>query len=173
MASAQLEMTDVKRVIKELGTIDKELQKEFRAQAAEIAKPAIRAVQDAYRQVPLSGMDKPWKEKKSGRQISGFDVARAQKGVKFRLDYRRNAIGVMNIEQKDQAAAIFETAGRANGNPLERSLNQVAMSRYWQLVPQVPTRIMGKAVFSAARQGITDAFRRLILDAARTVEKRI
>ena len=59
MASAQLEMTDVKRVIKELGTIDKELQKEFRAQAAEIAKPAVEAVQQAYRQVPLSGLAKP------------------------------------------------------------------------------------------------------------------
>lgn len=173
MASAQLEMTDVKRVIKELGTLDKELQKEFRAKAAEIAQPAIRAVQEAYRQVPLSGMAQPWKEKKSGRQIAGFDVARAQKGVRFRLDYRRNAIGVMNIEQKDQAAAIFETAGRANGNPLERSLNTVAASRYWQVVPEVPTRIMGRAVFRAARKGITEAFERLILDASRTVEKRI
>lgn len=171
MPSAQLEMTDVKRVIKELGTIDKELQKEFRAQAAEIAKPAIRAVQDAYRQVPLSGMAAKWTDR--GRQVFPFNVARAQKGVRFRLDYRRNAIGVMNIEQRDAAAAIFETAGRATGNPLERSLNSVATSRYWQVVPQVPTRIMGKAVFSAARQGITDAFRRLILDAARTVEKRI
>ena len=171
MASAQLEMTDVKRVIKELGTIDKELQKEFRAQAAEIAKPAIEAVQQAYRQVPLSGMTEKWSDR--GRRIFPFDVARAQRGVRFRLDYRRNAIGVMNIEQRDPAAAVFETAGRATGNPLERSLNQVAMSRYWQTVPQVPTRIMGKAVFSAARQGITEAFRRLILDAARTVEKRI
>ena len=171
MASAQLEMTDVKRVVRELGTIDKELQKEFRAQAAEIAKPAIRAVQDAYRQVPLSGMAEKWSDR--GRRIFPFDVGRAQRGVRFRLDYRRNANGEMNIEQRDPAAAVIETAGRATGNPLERSLNQVAMSRYWQVVPQVPTRVMGKAVFSAARQGITDAFRRLILDAARTVERRI
>jgi hypothetical protein len=171
VASAQLEMTDVKRVVRELGTIDRELQKEFRAQAAEIAKPAIRAVQDAYRQVPLSGMAGKWSDR--GRLIFPFEVGRAQRGVRFRLDYRRNAIGVMNIEQRDPAAAVFETAGRATGNPLERSLNQVAMSRYWQVVPQVPTRVMGKAVFSAARQGITDAFRRLILDAARTVERRI
>lgn len=171
MAVAQLDMVDVKRVVKELGTIDKELQKEFRAQAAEIARPAIRAVQDAYRDVPLSGMERTWTTR--GRKVFPFSVARAQRGVRFRLDYRRNAIGVMNIEQRDPAAAIFETAGRATDNRLGRSLNQVAEDRFWQRVPTVPTRIMGKAIFKAAREGITEAFRRLILDAARTVEKRI
>jgi len=171
VAAAQIDMVDVKRVVRQLGTIDKELQKEFRAQAAEIAKPAIEAVQRAYTRVPLSGMEYQWSDR--GRKVFPFNVSRAQKGVRFRLDYRRNAIGVMNIEQRDAAAAIFETAGRRNANPLERSLNTVASERYWQQVPQVPTRIMGKAVFSAARQGITEAFRRLILDAARTVERRI
>jgi hypothetical protein len=164
-------MIDVKRVIKELGTIDKELQKEFRAQAAEIAKPAVMAVQKAYTQVPLSGMARNWEYK--GRKIPPFSVARAQRGVRFRLDYRRNAVGIVNIEQRDTTTAIFETAGRANDNKLARSLNTVAEQRFWQQVPHVPTRLMGRAVFGAAREGITDALRRLILDASRTVEKRI
>jgi hypothetical protein len=36
----------------------------------------------------------------------------------MRFDTRRNAVGVILIEQKDPAAAIFETAGRANANKL-------------------------------------------------------
>jgi hypothetical protein len=36
----------------------------------------------------------------------------------MRFDTRRNAVGVILIEQKDPAAAIFETAGRANSNKL-------------------------------------------------------
>lgn len=171
MASAQLEMVDVKRVIKELGTIDKELQKEFRAQAAEIAKPAVLAVRQAYTRVPLSGMARNWDDR--GRRIPPFSVARAQRGVRFRLDYRRNAVGILNIEQRDATAAIFETAGRNTDNKLARSLNTVADQRFWQQVPNVPTRLMGRAVFTAAREGITEALRRLILDASRTVEKRI
>jgi hypothetical protein len=164
-------MVDVKRVIKELGTIDKELQKEFRAQAAEIAKPAVLAVRQAYTRVPLSGMARNWDDR--GRRIPPFSVARAQRGVRFRLDYRRNAVGIVQIQQYDQTAAIFETAGRANDNILAFSLNTVAQERFWQQVPDVPTRLMGRAVFTAAREGITEALRRLILDASRTVEKRI
>ena len=173
MASASVEMVDVKRVIKELRQLDPELQKEFRRQAAELAKPAIEAARAEYRSVPLSGLADPWREKRSGRRIAGFSVSRAQTGVRFRLDYRRNAVGVLNIEQRDQPTAIFETAGRRNPNRLAASLDQVAAERMWKRVPDKPTRLFGPAVYRAARKGVTDALRRLILDAARTVEKRI
>lgn len=167
--SAQVEMAGVKDAIRTLASIDKELAKEFKARASEIAQPAIRAVQAEYRQLPLSGMERNW----GGRKMFPFNVARAQKGVRFRLDYRRNAIGIINIEQKDAGAAIFETAGRASDNQLARSLNTVAAERFWQVVPEVPTRIMGRAVFKAGRQGVTDKLRSLILEVSRTIERRI
>ena len=48
-----------------------------------------------------------------------------------------------------------------------------ASQRMWKVVPGTPTRLFGPAVYKAARQGVTDALRRLILDASRTVEKSI
>lgn len=167
--SAQVDMVGVKDTIRHLGSIDKELVKEFKAKASEIAAPAIRAVQAEYRQVPLSGMERKWQ----GGRVFPFNVARAQKGVRFRLDYRKKAIGILNIEQRDAGAAVFETAGRATDNKLGRSLNSVASARYWQQVPTVPTRLMGRAVFKAAREGITDKLRTLILDVSRDIERRI
>lgn len=173
MAQASVDMVDVKRVVSELRKIDPELQKEFRRQAADLAKPAIQAARDAYRMVPLSGLAEAWREKRSGRRIPPFSVGSAQSGVRFRLDTRRNAIGVINIEQRNQSAAIFEAAGRRNPNRLAASLDQVATERMWKQVPETPTRLFGPAVYKAARQGVTDALRRLILDASRTVEKSI
>jgi len=37
----------------------------------------------------------------------------------------------------------------------------------------VPTRLLGRAVFKAGREGVTDQLRRLILDVSRTIERRI
>jgi len=167
--SAQVDMVGVKDTIRALGSIDRELVKEFKAQAAEIAAPAIRAAQAEYRRVPLSGMEQKWQ----GGRIFPFNVGKAQKGVRFRLDYRRNAIGILNIEQRDAGAAVFETAGRATDNRLGRALNSVATERFWQQVPEVPTRLLGRAVFKAGREGVTDQLRRLILDVSRTIERRI
>jgi len=167
--SAQVDMVGVKDTIRALGSIDRELVKEFKAQAAEIAAPAIRAAQAEYRRVPLSGMERKWQ----GGRIFPFNVGKAQKGVRFRLDYRRNAIGIQNIEHRDAGAAVFETAGRATDNRLGRALNSVAAERFWQQVPEVPTRLLGRAVFKAGREGVTDQLRRLILDVSRTIERRI
>ena len=167
--SAQVDMVGVKDTIRALGSIDRELVKEFKAQAAEIAAPAIRAAQAEYRRVPLSGMERKWQ----GGRIFPFNVGKAQKGIRFRLDYRRNAIGILNIEQRDAGAAVFETAGRATDNRLGRALNSVATERFWQQVPEVPTRLLGRAVFKAGREGVTDQLRRLILDVSRTIERRI
>jgi hypothetical protein len=48
-------------------------------------------------------------------------LQKAKKGVQLRIDTRRNAVGVILVEQKDPAAAIFETAGRANQTNLVTS----------------------------------------------------
>lgn len=149
----------VKETINALKKIDPQLQKDFRAQANEIAQPAINAAKDVYTQVPLSGMQYKWNSR--GRQLFPFSVAKAKSGVKLRIDTRRNAVGVILIEQKDPATAIFETAGRANANRLGDQLGFVAAGR---------TRLIGPAVYKA-RRGIETQMEKMILDTARVVRQ--
>jgi hypothetical protein len=149
----------VKETINALKKIDPQLQKDFRAQATSIAQPAINAAKDMYTQVPLSGMAYKWNSK--GRQLFPFSVAKAKSGVKLRIDTRRNAVGVILIEQKDPATAIFETAGRANANRLGDQLGFVGAGR---------TRLIGPAVYKA-RRGIEAEMQKMILDTARTVRQ--
>ena len=153
----------VKNTINQLGKIDKELQKQFKADAIAIAKPAISAVQDKYTQVPLSGMyrDWQWHKRNPPQKIKGFDVSRARRGVQMKFDTRRNAIGVILIIQKDQAAAIFETAGRANASQLSKNLGEVQPGR---------TRILGPAVYRA-RKSIEREMKQMILDVTKTVQR--
>ena len=149
----------VKETINALKKIDPQLQKDFRAQANEIAQPAINAAKDVYTQLPLSGMQYKWNSR--GRQLFPFTVAKAKNGVKLRIDTRRNAVGVILIEQKDPATAIFETAGRANANRLGDQLGFVGQGR---------TRLIGPAVYKA-RRGIETQMQKMILDTARVVRQ--
>jgi hypothetical protein len=160
-ASARIEVVGVKDTINQLGKIDKELQKEFKASATQVAQPAIDAAKNMYTQVPLSGMSRDWTQKKDGRKIRGFNVERAKKGVQMKFDTRRNAVGVILIIQKDQAAAIFETAGRANANKLSANLSPVQTGR---------TRFIGPAVYRS-RRGIEAELKHVIADASRTVQR--
>ena len=159
--TAKIEVVGVKDTINQLNKLDKELAKEFKAQATQIAQPAISAAKNMYTQIPLSGMSRDWKQKKDGRKIKGFDVARAKAGVQMKFDTRRNAVGVILVIQKDQAAAIFETAGRANANSLSNNLDPVRPGR---------TRLLGPAVYRA-RRGIETEMKSVIADASRTVQR--
>ena len=154
-----IQVAGVKETINALKKIDPQLQKDFRAQATSIAQPAINAAKDVYTQVPLSGMAYKWNSR--GRQLFPFSVAKAKSGVKLRIDTRRNAVGVILIEQKDPATAIFETAGRANANRLGDQLGFVGPGR---------TRLIGPAVYKA-RRGIETQMEKMILDTARTVRQ--
>ena len=162
-ATTRIEVVGVKDTINQLGKLDKELQKEFKADATRIAAPAINAAQNMYTQVPLSGMSRDWTQKKDGRKIKGFSVEKARRGVQMKFDTRRNAVGVILIIQKDQAAAIFETAGRANANRLSANLSPVTAGR---------TRLIGPAVYKARRK-IEREMQAMILDTIRTVQKDI
>ena len=157
--STTVSVVGVKETINALKKIDPQLQKDFRAQANEIAQPAINAAKDVYTQVPLSGMQYKWNSR--GRQLFPFTVAKAKNGVKLRIDTRRNAVGVILIEQKDPATAIFETAGRLDSNRLGDELGFVGPGR---------TRLIGPAVYKA-RKGIEKEMEKMILDTARTVSR--
>ena len=162
-AKVDISVVGVKDTINKLRKLDPELQKQFKADATAIAQPAINAAKAMYTRVPLSGMSRDWKQKKDGRKIKGFNVAKAKNGVQMKFDTRRNAVGVILIIQKDQAAAIFETAGRANRNSLSDNLSPVQAGR---------TRFIGPAVYRA-RRGIEAAMKSTIAAAARTVQRGI
>ena len=162
-AKVDISVVGVKDTINKLRKLDPELQKQFKVDATAIAQPAINAAKAMYTRVPLSGMSKDWKQKKDGRKIKGFNVDKAKNGVQMKFDTRRNAVGVILIIQKDQAAAIFETAGRANRNSLSDNLSPVQAGR---------TRFIGPAVYRS-RRGIEAAMKSTIAAAARTVERGI
>jgi hypothetical protein len=157
-ASTTIEIVGVKQTINSLRKIDPQLQKDFKADATAIAQPAVQAAKNVYRDVPLSGMQYKWAQ--NGRKIFPFVPGKAANGVKMRFDTRRNAVGVILIEQKDVAAAVFETAGRANSNKLGNALGFVSAGR---------TRLIGPAVYKA-RRGIEAEMTKMIAKTMRVVQ---
>ena len=162
-----IEVVGLKQTINGLGKIDKQLQKDFKADATAIAQPAINAGKAAYTRVPISNFANDWTQKKDGRRIKGFSVDKAQSGVKMRFDTRRNAVGVILIEQKDQGAAIFEVAGRKNSNRLDTSLRIAGYP-----VSAGRTRLIGPAVYKA-RRGIEGEMLKMIKNTMTVVQKEI
>lgn len=159
--STTITVVGVKDTINGLRKIDPQLQKDFKAQATLIAQPAVQAGRDVYTALPLSGMKYKWIQR--DRKLFPFTVSKAANGVKMRFDTRRNAVGVILIEQKDPAAAIFETAGRANANRLSKSLGFVGPGR---------TRLIGPAVYKA-RRGVEKELKSAVMDAMRTVQREL
>ena len=169
-ASTSIEVAGVKQTINSLRKIDPQLQKDFKADATAIAQPAINAGKAVYRNVPISNFANDWNNKTATgiRRIKGFNVEKARAGVKMRFDTRRNAVGVILIEQKDQAAAIFEQAGRRNpGSRLDNSLRIAGFP-----VSAGRTRLIGPAVYKA-RRGIETEMKKMIVKTMRTVQSEL
>jgi hypothetical protein len=166
-ATTTIEVVGIKQTINSLRKIDPQLQKDFKADATQIAQPAIQAGKAVYKNVPLSGMKYKWQEQGRTRANFPFTVAKAVAGVRMRFDTRRGAVGVILIEQKDPAAAIFETAGRANANKLNTSLLFVNLP-----VSPGRTRLIGPAVYKA-RRGIEAEMTKMIAKTMRDVQRDI
>lgn len=166
-ASTTVEVVGLKQTINSLRKIDAQLQKDFKADATAIAQPAINAGKAVYTRVPISNFANDWTQKKDGRRIKGFSIDKARNGVKMRFDTRRNAVGVILIEQKDQGAAIFEVAGRKNSNRLDTSLRIAGYP-----VSAGRTRLIGPAVYKA-RRGIEAEMLKMIKSTITTVQKEI
>jgi hypothetical protein len=159
--STTIEIVGVKDTINALRKIDPQLQKDFKADATAIAQPAINAGKAVYKELPLSGMKYKWTQR--DRKLFPYTTTKAVNGVRMRFDTRRNAVGVILIEQKDPAAAIFETAGRANANKLGNALGFVGAGR---------TRLLGPAIYKA-RRGIEAEMQKMIVKTIRTVQSEI
>lgn len=158
---ADMEIVGLRDAIRSLNKIEPGLRKQFVADARRIAQPAVDNVRRGYTKVPLSGMSRKWSQ--NGRQLFPFTVAKAQRGVQVKVDTDRRTNNTISIVQKDQAAAIFETAGRRTDNSLERSLGQLSPGR---------TRIIGPAVYRARPQFEAE-LRDSILRVIKRVEKEL
>lgn len=161
MTSMSVEVVGVRDAIRSLNKVEPGLRKQFQRDATQIAKPAIEAAQRAYDEVPLSGMERQWVQR--NRKLFPFTVAKARRGVKLKLDARREATAIILITQTDAAAAVFETAGRKNVNPLGRSLGFVRPGR---------TRRIGPAVYGKRRQ-IEAEMKRAALNAIKLVQREL
>lgn len=156
-----MEVAGVRDAIRALNKVEPGLRKEFTAEAQQIAKPAIEHVQESYVAVPLSGMNRRWTSK--DRRLFPFDLAKARRGVKLKVDASREATSIINIQQTDPGTAVFETAGRATANRLGESLGPLRPAH---------TRILGPAVFRRRRQ-IEGAMQRLAVNAVERVNREL
>ena len=134
---ADIQMTGLKEAIRSLNKVEPGLRKKFVQDATAIAQPAIQEAQRGYTRVPLSGMARQWVDN-TGRKLFPFSVAKAVSGVKLKVDASREATALIYITQTNQAAAIFESAGRANPNSLGDSLGPLRPGT---------TRVIGPAVY--------------------------
>jgi hypothetical protein len=135
-----IEVKGINEAIRSLNKIQPGLRKEFNNEARAIAQPATTAVRNAYRFVPLSGMNRQWAGPAvKGRKVFPWNLDKARKGVDVVFNTDRRSTGTINIVQRDAGTAIFETAGRKNPNPLGDSLGRLSPGR---------TRIIGPVVYS-------------------------
>lgn len=138
--STDISVLGINEAIRSLNKIEPGLRKEFNNEARAIGAPAVNAVRDAYRFVPLSGMNRKWAGPAvNGRKVFPWNLDKAKKGVDVVFDTNRRTTGTINIVQRDTATAIFETAGRKTSNPLGNALGSLSPGR---------TRIIGPVVYS-------------------------
>jgi hypothetical protein len=161
--SAKIEIVGAKDAIRSLNKIEPGLRKQFAADATRIAQPAISEAQRRYSSVgvPLSGMTRNWAS--NGRKIFPYNVSKASRGVKIKLQGDRRVTSVILIEQRDAATAVWETAGRKTDNRLGNALGFIKPST---------SRVLGPSVFSR-RNEISGEMEKAILEVTRRVEKEL
>ena len=161
--SAKVEIVGAKDAIRSLNKIEPGLRKEFGKEATRIAQPAIVEAQGTYQRIgmPLSGMSRNWTA--GNRKIFPYDVAKAVRGVKVKLQGDRRVTSVILLEQRDVATAVWETAGRANPNRLGDQLGQLSPGRF---------RVLGPALFRR-RAEVQGEMEQAMLNVVRRVEKEL
>ena len=163
--SAKMEIVGAKEAVRSLNKLEPGLRKQFAADATRIAQPAISEAQRRYSSVgvPLSGMTRNWADSRTGRKIFPYNVSKASRGVKIKLQGDRRVTSVILIEQRDAATAVWESAGRKTDNRLGNALGFIKPST---------SRVLGPSVFSR-RNEISGEMEKAILEVTRRVEKEL
>ena len=155
-ATASVEVVGAKEAIKALGKIDKDLRKQFNADAKQIAQPLVSLAGSRYPETPLSGMDRNWKQ--GNKKIFPYTKAKAQKGLKVKFSTRRNDANVIYVTQSDPGAVVVEVAGRGANSVLSENLRARTARILWPAAEQ-------------ALPSITAELRALVLRVIATVNK--
>jgi hypothetical protein len=163
--SANMQIVGAKEAIRSLNKLEPGLRKQFAADATKIAQPAITEAQTRYRQigVPLSGMTRNWTDNRTGRKLFPYELSKALRNVKIRLQGDRRVMSVILIEQRDVATAVWETAGRKNPNPLGDALG---------FIKPRTSRVLGPSTFSK-RNEIEGEMEKAVLEVTRRVQKEL
>lgn len=168
-ATVNTEIAGAREAIRALNKIEPGLRKQFAEDATRIAQPAIDEAKRRYNaigwgQTKVRGVSRAWAGPAvNGRRVMPFNTIKAQNGVKVRVqsDMRRTAL--ILLEQRDAGAAILESAGRRNPNPLGEALGFLRPST---------SRILGPSVFSK-REQISDAMNKAMLEVVNRVDREL
>ena len=125
------EVIGIRDTVQLLKKTEPEIFKEFRSKAKFAVDPIVKDAQARLnaassrngKNVPLSGMVRPWGKKK-GRVVPGWSQSKAVKGVKVQV--RPSKTAFLTVTQREIAPAVFDIAGRKNPNVLSRQLDLFA-----------------------------------------------
>ena len=141
-ATASIEIVGAKEAIKALGKIDKDLRKQFNADAKQIAQPLVSLAGSRYPDTPLSGMSRNWTQ--GNKKIFPYTKAKAVKGLKVKFSTRRNDANVIYVTQSDAGAVVLETAGRGKNTLLSENLRARTNRILWPAAEQALPSIQGE-----------------------------
>ena len=133
-ATASVEIVGAKEAIKALGKIDKDLRKQFNADAKQIAQPLVSLASAQYPDTPLSGMNRNWTQ--GNKKIFPYTKAKAIKGLKVKFSTRRHDANVIYVTHSDPGAVVFETAGRGKTTLLSENLRARTARVLWPSAEQ-------------------------------------
>ena len=133
-ATASVEIVGAKEAIKALGKIDKDLRKQFNADAKQIAQPLITLAASRYPDAPLSGMNRNWTQ--GNKKLFPYTKAKAVKGLKVKFSTRRNDANVIYVTQSDPGAVVLEVAGRGKATLLSENLSARTSRILWPSAEQ-------------------------------------
>ena len=133
-ATASVEIVGAKEALKALGKIDKDLRKQFNADAKQIAQPLVVLAGSKYPDTPLSGMNRNWQQ--AGKKIFPYSKAKAVKGLKVKFSTRRNDANVIYVTQSDPGAVVLEVAGRGSNSLLSENLRARQARILWPAAEQ-------------------------------------
>jgi hypothetical protein len=157
-ATASVEIVGAKDALKALGKIDKQLRKQFNADAKQIAQPLISLAASRYPDAPLSGMNRKWAQ--GGKQLFPYSRAKAVKGLKIKFSTRRNDANVIYVTQSDPGAVVLEVAGRGKSTLLSENLSARTNRILWpsaeQALPSIQSelRALVLRVISTVNKGM-------------------
>lgn len=151
-----------REALRELGAIDKNLQRQAKQDATRILAPGINAIKTAYpAAAPLSGLNRRWKS--GSRNVTPWKIGGIQRSIKSKVTMRKRARTSLAIVVNSPIAQIVEFAGRRNSSKFATALD-AAEGR--------PGRIAWPA-FERQKNSIQNAVMASVAEMSRDINRRL